>query len=119
MTQCLRSTEYFALRGAAQLNSGMVAESLDSLERALLLDPDNGAAQIDYAEALFQQGQLFSALALNEQILDRGDLPANLQPALAARQQTWQSMTQQTSFQADLLAGYDTNLNGADRKSVV
>ena len=113
MTQCLRSTEYFALRGAAQLNSGMVAESLDSLERALLLDPDNGAAQIDYAEALFQQGQLFSALALNEQILDRGDLPANLQPALAARQETWQSMTKQTSFQADLLAGYDTNLNGA------
>ena len=113
MNQCLRSTDYFALRGAAQLNSGMIAESLDSLERALLLDPDNGAAQIDYAEALFQQGQLFSALALNEQILERSDLPSNLQPAIAARQETWQAMTQQLSFQADLLAGYDTNLNGA------
>ncbi len=112
-SECLQSAEFFALFGAAQLNSGISAEAAESLERALLLEPDNGAAQIDYAEALFQQGQIFPALELNEQLLQRVDLPANLQPLLQERQQTWQGLTSQLGFQADFLAGYDSNLNGA------
>ena len=51
--------------GAAQLNNGKVAEAAESLERALLLEPDNGAAQVDYAQVLYLQGDLFSALAMN------------------------------------------------------
>lgn len=113
LPECLQSAEFFALFGAAQLNSGASAEAVEALERALLLEPDNGAAQIDYAEALFQQGQLFPALELNEQLLQREDLPADLQPLLWERQQTWQGLTSQLGFQADFLAGYDTNLNGA------
>ncbi|MBL4821475.1 MAG: tetratricopeptide repeat protein, partial [Gammaproteobacteria bacterium] len=74
MQECLESSEYFALLGAAQLNSGNIAESLETLERALLQDPDNGAAQIDYAQALFVQGDLFAALELNRQLLRRDDL---------------------------------------------
>ena len=111
--RCLRNADYFALLGAAELNTGRLADALESLERALLLAPDNGGAQIDYAQALFLQGQLFSALALNKQILGRDDLPSTLQPALAARQREWQSMTRQTAYQADLLLGHDSNLNGA------
>lgn len=113
MRECLQSSEYFALVGAAQLNAGRLANAVEALERALLLQPENGAAQIDYAQALFEQGQLYSALALNEQILARDDLPADLQPMLQARQRRWQSLTRQTSFQADFMAGYDNNLNGA------
>ncbi len=111
--QCLQSSEFFALHGAAQLNSGLVAESVESLERALLLDPNNGAAQIDYGQALFQQGQLFMALEINQRLLAREDLPASLAPSLNDRQNQWQALTRQKSFQLDTLAGYDNNLNGA------
>lgn len=113
MPECLQSAEFFALFGAAQLNSGAYAEALESLERALLLEPANGAAQIDYAEALFQQGQIFPALELNGLLMQRNDLPASLLPLLQGRQQSWRSLTRQHGFQADFLAGYDTNLNGA------
>lgn len=111
--RCLESTEFFALHGAAQLYSGKIAESLESLERALLLDPNNGSAQIDYGQALFQQGQLFMALEVNERLLVREDLPQELQPALQERQKAWKALTRQKSFQLDALGGYDNNLNGA------
>ena len=113
MPECLENSEFFALYGAAQLNSGAFDDALESLERALLLNPDNGAAQIDFAEALFLQGQIFPALELNTQLLQRADLPANLQPLLADRQQEWRSLTRQHVLDVDLLAGYDSNLNGA------
>ena len=111
--QCLESSDFFALHGAAQLNSGLVAESVESLERALLIDPNNGAAQIDYGQALFQQGQLFMALEINQRLLEREDLPVNLAPSLVDRQKQWKALTRQKSFQLDTLAGYDNNLNGA------
>jgi len=113
MPQCLNSTEYFALLGAAQLNTGKIAEALEALERSLLLNPANGGAQVDYAEALYVQGQLFSALDLNRQLLARDDLPEHLQPLLQQRQQSWRARTRQHGFQLDALAGYDNNLNGA------
>ncbi len=113
MPQCLLSAEYFALLGAAQFNSNLIPEALESLERALLLDPDNGAAQIDYAQALYLQGQLFAALDMSEQLLARADLPEALRPVLRERHESWRGETRQRSLQADLLAGYDTNLNGA------
>ncbi len=110
---CLLSSEFFALLGGAQLNSGLRAEAFESLERALLLNPDNGAAQIDYAQVLFEEGQLFAALELNGRILERDDLPDQLGSALQERQNQWQSLTRQTTYQAEILGGYDDNLNGA------
>lgn len=119
MPRCLQSSDYYALLGAAQMNTGRLAEALESLERALLLEPRNGAAQVDYAEALFRQGQLFSALELNQQIRQRSDVPDYLQDMLSQRQQAWRSMTQQWTRQADVLAGYDSNLNGAPSPSQI
>lgn len=113
LDECLDSSEFFALLGAAQLNNGLIAEASESLERALLLNPDNGGAQIDYAQALYETGQLFSALALNQQLLQRNDLPGNLQRLLVSREEAWSAQTRQLDFQLDLLAGYDSNLNGA------
>lgn len=116
MPECLESSEFFALYGAAQLNNGQLAGALESLERALLIDPEKGDAQIDYARALFEDGQLFTALEMNELLLQREDLedlPVGMESVLRSRQRNWQALTRQTSFQADLLAGYDNNLNGA------
>ncbi len=111
--RCLESGEYFALIGAAWLNAGLLPEALEALERALLLEPGNGAAQIDYAEALFRQGQLFPAIELNQQILARPDVPANLRPALERRDEDWRAATRDTSFRGDVSLGFDSNLNGA------
>ena len=119
MPECLDSAEYFALYGAALLNNGQVPNAIESLERAILLDPEQGAAQIDYAQALFLQGELFPALELNNRLLARPDLPASLQPLIAERQRNWQAMTSQRSIQVDLLAGYDNNLNSAPSPSQI
>lgn len=113
MTACLQDAEYFALIGAALMNTGQLPDALEALERALLLEPGHGAAQVDYAQALYLQGQLFSALAMNRHLLTRSDLPATLRNALQQRQRDWQSRTRQFYMQADVLAGYNSNLNGA------
>lgn len=113
MPECLNSAEYFALYGGVQLDAGMVEDATESLERALLIEPDNGAAQIDYATALFQQGQIFTALEINDRLLERPDTPPALLTVLQQRQQTWRAYTRQRTYQLDVLAGYDSNLNGA------
>ena len=111
--QCLLSSEYFALLGAAQLNTGRLPEAMESLERALLLNPDNGAALIDYSEALLLDGQLFAALEANDLLLSRASAPAAIREQIKNRQRDWVELTKQTSWQLDLAGGYDTNLNGA------
>jgi tetratricopeptide (TPR) repeat protein len=112
-SECLESSEFYALLGAAKLNSGNIADAFESLERALLLEPENGGAQMDYAQALYLQGQLFSALEINDALLAREDLPSNLQAIILQREQTWRALTSERSAQLDILAGYDNNLNGA------
>lgn len=111
MPQCLDKAEYFALLGAAQLNTGQLSPAVESLERALLLQPDHGGAQIDYAEALFRQGQLFAAIDMNRHLRGRDDLPEHLDGMLQERDQRWQDMTRHRRADIDLLLGHDSNLN--------
>lgn len=115
-SECLESSEFHALLGAAKLNSGNIANAFESLERALLLEPENGGAQMDYAQALYLQGELFSALEINDALLAREDfedLPGGLQSIIQQRQKSWRALTTERSAQLDILAGYDNNLNGA------
>ena len=112
-SRCLRSSEYYALLGAAQLNAGAPDLAAEALERALLLDADNGAAQIDYAEVLLRQGQLFPALQLNAVLEAREDLPEELRQSVVQRGTQWRGLTKQNSVQLDASGGYDSNLNGA------
>ena len=119
MGECLQSSEFFALYGAAQMDAGDLAGALETLERALLLDASNGAAQIDYAQALYLRGQLFSALDLNQQVLARQDLPPDIEALLQQRDAQWRAQTRQLGFQLDALAGYDDNLNGAPDPSQI
>jgi tetratricopeptide (TPR) repeat protein len=112
MPECLQSAEYFALLGAAQMNSGQLTPAMESLERALLIDPDHGAATIDYAQTLYLSGQLFPALEINAGLLQRSDLPQDIATRLLERQQQWQAQTTDKGFTAEAAAGYDDNLNG-------
>lgn len=117
MPECLLSAEYFALYGAALLNTGQIAPALEALERALLLEPDNGSARVDYAQALYLAGQLFPALEVNSALLQRADLPPSLTAMLQERQQSWQSQTRSRGLQVEVATGYDNNLNGAPSRS--
>ena len=117
MPQCLDSAEYFALLGAAELNTGNLAEALEALERALLIEADYGAAQIDYAQALYLRGQLFAAIELNRAVLARADLPVNLREMLLERARLWGAYTRSYGLVAEVSGGYDSNLNGAPANS--
>ena len=67
----LRQLRIFCVNGAAYLGMGDLLRALESLERALLLDPNNGSAAVDFAEVLYRQGQVISAIEVNTQLLAR------------------------------------------------
>jgi tetratricopeptide (TPR) repeat protein len=113
LEECSENSEYFSLLGTVQLRSGDFFAALENLERALLLNPDNGSALVDYAEVLFQQGQLLSAVEINAQLLSREDLPADLSQAIADRQRRWRGLMSETSSILGVSVGYDNNLNSA------
>ena len=113
LEECSENSEYFSLLGTVQLRSGDFFAALENLERALLLNPDNGSALVDYAEVLFQQGQVSSAVEINAQLLSREDLPADLVQAIADRQRRWRSLMSETSSILGVSVGYDNNLNSA------
>ena len=110
---CYDNSEYFALLGSAYLRQGDSLRALESLERALLLDPLNGSAAVDFAEVLYSQGQLLNAVEINSQLLAREDLPSGLREAILMRQRLWRRSTNQASFSLGISAGYDNNLNSA------
>lgn len=113
LQKCLNSSNYFALYGASLLNTGDISTALEMLERSLLIDPMNGSAQIDYAQALFQNGQLIAALQINQSILDREDLPERIYDFLSSRQKLWDQFRFQDRYQFTLVQGYSSNLNNA------
>jgi len=113
LAECAESSEYFALLGASQLSTGNLFQALENLELSLLLDPNNGAALVDYAEVLFRQGQVLSALELNEELLDRNDLPGGLKDGLALRQRRWSRATIISNGMVSGSVGHDNNLNSA------
>lgn len=129
MEQCLHDANYYAWRGALQLALGRNAAAIESLERALLLAPDLPGAQLDYAQALMNDGDYLAAQALIEQLQLRVDLPAYLRPML--RQSQWalasviQEGTEPAAGAPGLLSrwklssamAYDSNLNNAPAAS--
>ena len=113
LDQCSENSEYFALLGASQLADGDLLQALENLELALLIDPDSGAAAVDYAEVLYRQGQILSALEINEQIMTREDLPEALKSALVSRQRRWSADRIVKNFSLAAFVGFDDNLNSA------
>ena len=111
--QCSDSAEFFALLGAMQLQIGDLLQATESLELALLLDPQNGSALFDYAELLNQQGQTLNAIELGEQLLSREDLPRALEELILERLGAWRRLTTDNQLGLGISLGYDSNLNSA------
>ena len=112
LENCYENSEYLRFRGPSSLVSATSSRRL-RLERALLLDPENGSAAVDYAEILFRQGQVLAALEMNSQLLVREDLPEGLTELMKERQRIWQSYRSDTNIGFGLYYGHDNNLNSA------
>lgn len=110
-TACLSSADYLAYYGAIQLRTGRVNDALDTLERALLLNPNHGAAQMDYAQALFYNGDPFAAQSLNQHLLSNQNLPPLIRQQIQINQQQLATLLNTFSHQLNISSGYDTNLN--------
>lgn len=110
-TACLSSADFLAYYGATQLRTGRVNDALDTLERALLLNPNHGAAQMDYAQALFYNGDPFAAQSLNQHLLSNKNLPPVIRQQIQANQAKLNGLLNTFSHQFNVSSGYDTNLN--------
>ena len=113
LEDCYENSEYFSLLGSAQIQMGDLLRALENLERSLLLDPQNGSAAVDYAEVLFRQGQVISALEINNQLSERDDLPEGMSELIAERSRLWRPFTVQYVGGLGLSFGHDNNLNSA------
>lgn len=111
--QCLQSTDYFALYGASLLYTGDTSKAIEMLERALLIDPQNGAANIDYAQALYQSGQILSAIQVNQALLEQHNIPPEVKTFLLQRKSEWEQQTSYWRNQLSFLYGHSNNLNNA------
>ncbi|WP_067223354.1 tetratricopeptide repeat protein [Marinomonas gallaica] len=110
---CLDRSDYFALYGASLLYLGDTNTAIEMLERALLIDPYNGSAKVDYAQALYQSGELISALQTNGELLQETSIPPALYTALQRRQDQWEQQKNLWRSQFSYLYGHSSNLNNA------
>lgn len=111
--RCGNSAAYLSALGSAELHTGRLDTALISLESALLLDPMQGGAQVDYAQALYLSGQPFAALALNQTLRERSDLPKGLTSHLRERQSRWRRSLASWQHRLETSVGFDTNVNAA------
>lgn len=115
---CLQRADFYAYQGQLLLLQERYTDALVSLERSLLLDATKLGVQLDYAIALAQTGDIDSARALAQQVLEGKDAPFVMrqmleailrneqQPASAPSRWQWRGSVQS-------LLGQDSNLNSA------
>ncbi|WP_295852310.1 tetratricopeptide repeat protein [uncultured Xylophilus sp.] len=114
LSDCQRDSDFLAMLGRLYLEQGRYVDAADHLERALMFDPDQKGARVDYAIALAGVGDALSSLGLIRSLLADPDLPARLRPALTTLQAAWQPAGQwRHRLSATLRAGHDSNLAGA------
>ena len=114
--RCLNNPRFHAQRGLVLQLMGQPAAAVESLERSLLLDPDQPGTQLDYALALRDAGDPASAQALLQQISQRTDLPPGLQPVLQtqlAAAPNRSGGTWDQHLKVSFSGGFDSNLNNA------
>lgn len=110
---CYLHADFLSALGTAELNTGRLSDAQDTLERTLMVQPDNGDALVNYAQVLDLLGQPFAAYDLNRQLLKRTDLPDDVARFLKARDKLWASRFTRTDYRLSAAIGYDSNLNTA------
>ena len=121
---CLKHADFFAWRGALEFSLQRYTEATESLERALLLNPDLPGALLDFAQVLLIQGDVEGARSLLQLLSTRDDLPQYLQPILAQAQAqlitgSESLQTSATKLRLSTAISYDTNLNNAPTANLV
>lgn len=110
---CLGSAQYHAWRGAILLSLSRPAPAIESLERALLIDPDLPGAQLDFASALIGVGDTRSARELMLQLGNRQDLPSVLRQLLDKELALSNPEVLSSRWFLTTAVGIDSNLNNA------
>ncbi len=127
---CLQNAPFHAWRGAVLLALHQPAAASEALERALLLEPEQPGALLDYADALLVLGDSASARGLLLQLVPRSDLPGGLRPLLARAlaatdpnrdpaRQPGDPTAWRTRWLLTSALGHDNNLNNAPLASVL
>lgn len=117
-TECSQDAPWHAQRGAVLLALGREAEAAESLERALLLDPNHAGARVDYADALARLGDTRAATELAASLLTLPDLPGAARRHLEQGMSTWgqeqssRPSPWQTRVELTPQIGWERNLNG-------
>ncbi|MGE0331521.1 MAG: tetratricopeptide repeat protein [Ramlibacter sp.] len=115
--QCLLDAGFHAWRGAVLLSLGRPAAAVESLERALLIDPGLPGAQLDYAQALYAVGDKLASRELLQRLAERPDLPAQIQALLQQELKATDPAAWRTRWVLTTALGYDNNLNNAPAAS--
>jgi hypothetical protein len=119
---CDKRADFHAHRGALLLSAGWPQDAATALEKALLLNPELPGAQLDFAQALAQQGQRTPARELVQQVAERPDIqpdlkqwlreglspptPSTVRTSLPEAAWAWSSLLQSS-------LGHETNLASA------
>lgn len=114
---CLLDAGFHAWRGAVLLSIGRPAAAVESLERALLVDPSLPGAQLDYAQALYAVGDKLAAHELLQQLSQRPNLPPRMQALLQQELVATDPTAWRTRWVLTTALGYDNNLNNAPAAS--
>lgn len=114
---CLKDASFHAWRGAVLMGLRRPAAAIESLERALLIQPDLPGAQLDYAQALLAVGDTVGARALLAQVAARSDLPPGLLPVLQRELAETDPAAWRTRWILSTALGADSNLNNAPAAS--
>ena len=132
LQRCERNLPYLLQLGTLRNQQRQYEQAADHLERALMLDPGQPGALLQYAIALAGSGDTLSALQLMADLEQRPDLPAPLRATLRSVVATWEPRVQtpiwgarggagplpaSTSFAIGTRMGYDSNLQGSSRIS--
>ena len=110
---CSRRGDYFAYQGVVLLMLRQTQPAANALEKALMLDPDLVGAQLDYAQALAELGELDTARRLARDVSRRPDTPPALKNWLSDRLSELGQTAWDVRWSAQWLTGKETNLNSA------
>ena len=110
---CSHRADYFAYQGLVLLLQHRTQQAAIDLEKALMLDPGLAGAQLDYAQALAELGELETARRLTRDVSRRPDIPLELKAWLAERLDAAGRDAWQVEWSAQWLAGRESNLNSA------